>query len=129
MNKEIKGFIDKAKRSLKAAKEMFNGNYFEFATSRGYYAMFYAAEAVLLSQKLSFSKHSGVISAFGQYFVKTGIFPKELHNWFRTAFDKRNIGDYSSDVSINSKEAKEVLDQAEKFINTIERYLGEKRFL
>ncbi len=129
MNKEIKGFIDKAKRSLEAAKEMFKGDYFEFATSRGYYAMFYTAEAVLLSQELSFSKHSGVISAFGQYFVKPGIFPKELHYWFRTAFDKRNIGDYSSDVSINSKEAKEVLDQAEKFINTIENYLGEKGFL
>jgi uncharacterized protein (UPF0332 family) len=41
--------------------------------------MFYAAEALLLDQDLSFSKHSAVISAFGQRFVKTGILDSSLH--------------------------------------------------
>ena len=63
MTQEIKEFIDKAKRSLAAAQDMLEGGYCEFAVSRGYYAMFYAAEAILLS--------------------------KELHFRFRTAFDKR----------------------------------------
>jgi len=33
--------------------------------------MFYLAEAFLISEGLSFSKHSAVISKFGQTFVKT----------------------------------------------------------
>jgi len=43
--------------------------------------MFYTVEALLLSQNLTFSKHSAVISAFGKNFVKTGIFPgrENLH--------------------------------------------------
>ena len=36
-----------------------------FAASRAYYAMFYAAEALLQSRGLAFSKHSAVHAAFG----------------------------------------------------------------
>ena len=40
--------------------------------------MFYCAQAMLLTKNLSFSSHKGVISAFGEHFVKTGVFPKEI---------------------------------------------------
>jgi uncharacterized protein (UPF0332 family) len=39
--------------------------------------MFYAATAALLFQNVKRSKHSGVIAAFGQRFVKTGTFTAE----------------------------------------------------
>jgi predicted nucleotidyltransferase len=42
------------------------------ATSRAYYAAFYAAEAALLSLGETRSKHSGVLSAFGLLVVKQG---------------------------------------------------------
>lgn len=41
--------------------------------------MFYCAEAVLLVENITFSKHSSVIAAFGQHFAKTGRLPQELH--------------------------------------------------
>jgi uncharacterized protein (UPF0332 family) len=34
---------------------------------------------------LTFSKHSAVIAAFGQQFVKTGLFAAEHHDALRTA--------------------------------------------
>ncbi|GEM_PF-4469741 len=57
--------LDKAKRSLFAVKLLLDQGYPEFAMSRVYYAMFYMAEALLMSQGLSYRTHGGVIGAFG----------------------------------------------------------------
>lgn len=58
--------IHKAHRSLAAADRLAKDDDLDFAVSRAYYAMFYAAQAVLLSRGLRFSKHAAVIAAFGQ---------------------------------------------------------------
>ncbi len=58
--------VEQAQASLDAARVLRVAGYHGFAASRAYYAMFYAAQALLLSLGLSFSKHSGVIAAFGQ---------------------------------------------------------------
>jgi len=49
-----------------------HGDYIS-AVNRAYYAIFYAANALLATKGLERSKHSGVIAAFRQHFVKTGI--------------------------------------------------------
>ncbi len=68
---EIKGLAGKAERRFASAKdEIGKGNY-DFAVSHFYYAMFYLAEALLLTKGLRFSKHSAVIAAFGEHFAKT----------------------------------------------------------
>ena len=66
MKGEIEKLIEKEHRSLEVAREIFDHEHYDFAVSRAYYAIFYLAEAVLLSKNLSFSKHSAVISAFNQ---------------------------------------------------------------
>ncbi|MCP4700780.1 MAG: HEPN domain-containing protein, partial [Gammaproteobacteria bacterium] len=48
-----------------------------FTASRAYYAVFYAASALLLNEQMDTSKHSGVISLINQYFVKTGRLDKQ----------------------------------------------------
>ncbi len=55
--------------------------------------MFYSVQAVLLTRNLSLSTHRGVISAFGEHFVKTGIFPKEMSRELNHAFEKRQVSD------------------------------------
>jgi len=73
-------------------------DYFDFAASRAYYTMFYAAEALLLDKGLHFSKHSAVIAAFGQHFEKSGTESAEMHHYLIAAQDRRNIGDYDTGV-------------------------------
>jgi len=80
MKKEISDLIKKAERSLKAASQLFEEGYLDFAVSRAYYAMFYVAEACLLTKGLSYSKHSGVISGFSQHFIKTNIFDYKFYH-------------------------------------------------
>ena len=42
-----------------------------------------------------YSRHQGVISAFGRYFVRTGVFPAEMGKWLADAFEERNLADYA----------------------------------
>jgi len=76
--KEIKSLIERAKKYLKSAELLLKEGDYESSVSRTYYAMFHSAQAMLLTKNLSFSTHKGVISAFGEYFIKTGIFSREL---------------------------------------------------
>lgn len=69
---EQAALLRKAQDSLRAARLLADQQLYDFAVSRAYYAMFYVAQAFLLGEGLSFSKHSAVIAAFGQQFAKTG---------------------------------------------------------
>lgn len=60
-DKDISDLINKAKESLNAARHLLEGGYPDFSASRSYYAMFYSAEAMLITKNLSFSKHKTVI--------------------------------------------------------------------
>lgn len=126
MRSEISGLVKKAKESFEAAKKLFADGYFDFSVSRAYYAMFYMTEAILLTKDLSFSKHSGVISAFGEHFVKPGIIHKKYHQSLRDAFRARNIGDYAHTEEITKEEADSILVSAEDFLKEIEDYLKKK---
>ena len=124
--KEANALIKKAHRYLKSAEILLRDKDFESSVSRAYYAMFYCAEAVLLTKNLSFSSHKGVISAFGEHFVKTGIFPKEFGRELNRAFEKRQIGDYEYTSLISDEEAEEILNNGMQFVNTIEDWLSKQ---
>jgi uncharacterized protein (UPF0332 family) len=116
---EINALIQKAKRYLKSAELLLKDGDPESSVSRTYYAMFYAAEAVLLTKSLSFSSHKGVISAFGEHFVKTEIFPREMGRELNRAFEKRQISDYEYTFVISEDEAEQMLQSGKEFVNTI----------
>jgi len=77
---EIAANLERAQQSIRAAKDLAEKGFYDFAASRSYYAAFYGATAVLLSEQLDFSKHSGVIASIHQRFVKTEKLSKEQGN-------------------------------------------------
>ncbi|NIU00700.1 MAG: HEPN domain-containing protein [Nitrosopumilaceae archaeon] len=116
MTPEQKALLKKAEDSYEAAKILAQEGYFDFAVSRAYYAMFYIAEAFLLEKNLSFSKHSAVISAFGQHFAKTKQLPQEYHRFLIEGQNSRNLGDYDSVPAFTDSDAEEQIKRAGKFI-------------
>lgn len=125
---QLQLMIGKAFRSIAAAHRNVEEGDYDFASSRAYYAAFYAMEAVLLTKELSYSKHAGVISAFNQHFVKTDIFPKEFSKSISRLFREKQTGDYDFDLSIDEKDAKEDARIAEKIVNTIIQYLEQNGY-
>lgn len=123
MTEEINKLIAKGKRSLKAAEQMIKMGDYDFAVSRIYYSCFYLAEALLLTQGKSFSKHTAIISGFYECFVKTKLLPQKLHQTLHQAYGLRQEGDYSSDECITKDTANEMLTQSKGFIEQCEVYL------
>ncbi len=123
MTSEQTALIDKAKRSIAAASLLNEKGYPGFAASRAYFAMLYAAQALLLSKGLSFSKHSAVIAAFGREFAKTGQVPTELHRFLIEAADSRKISDYDIASDIGQDVAEMHINRARQFLETITRLL------
>lgn len=121
--KEIRDFIGKAEKFLSTAEHALNIEDYDSSVSRCYYAMFFMAEAVLLTKGLSASSHKGVISLFGEHFVKIGIFERDLGKAFNDAYDKRLVGDYGVGFTVTEEEAKDLLETAQNFFQKLKNYL------
>ena len=124
MNVEGNDLLEQARRSLEAAKVLYDTGYYGFAASRAYYAMFYVAEALLLSKGLSFSKHAAVQSEFGKVFVKTGIVPAEYHRDLILAMEVRHAGDYGDLDCVSEEECGKQIERAHKFMAFAEKYFS-----
>ncbi|MBN1579383.1 MAG: HEPN domain-containing protein [Anaerolineae bacterium] len=91
---EIDANWARAQLSLAAARELVSSAYYDFVASRAYYAAFYAATALLLSEELTFSKHSGVIASIHRKFVKTGRLDAQHGKNLNWLFELRGVGDF-----------------------------------
>lgn len=122
---DIRLYLDRARIDLLAAESNIHQGFASVAISRAYYAMFYAASALLASKEISRSKHSGVHAAFGEQFVKTGLIEPEYARMLINAFDSRLDADYEVDSFLDSEVAASILNDAKEFVARIERYLQE----
>jgi uncharacterized protein (UPF0332 family) len=116
MTPEQKALLDKAERSIEAAQNLSEQGFHDFAISRGYYAMFYIAEALLDNEGLSFSSHAAVISAFGRYLAHAGKVPMEFHRYLIDAQAQRTLADYDTNSIASQEDVEEILDQAQALL-------------
>ena len=121
--KEIEDLIEKAERFLHTAEYALGIGDYDSCASRGYYAMFFTAEAALLTKGLSGSSHKGVISLFGEHFTRTGFLERHLGRALNDAYDKRLIGDYGVDRTVTKEEAEDLLEAAREFVQKVKDYL------
>jgi uncharacterized protein (UPF0332 family) len=121
--KEISDFINKAEKFLSTAENALNNKDYDSCASRCYYAMFFTAEAALLTKNLTASSHKGVITLFGEHFVKTKIFERNLGKALSDAYDKRLVGDYGVGFTVTEQQALNLLETARDFIQKLKNYL------
>jgi hypothetical protein len=127
--KEIQSLIERSKKYLQSAEMLLKEGDFESSISRTYYAMFYSAQAAILTKKLSFSSHKGVLSAFGEHFIKNGVFSREMGRNLNKAFEKRQISDYEYRFVISEKEACDLLISGKAFVDILIKYLNDENKL
>jgi uncharacterized protein (UPF0332 family) len=120
---EIPLYLDRARQDLQAAESNVQQGFHGVAVTRAYYAMFYAASALLASKGMYRSKHSGVLSGFREYFVKTGLIETEYAKMLGHAFDSRLDSDYDVAFTAELALAEEVLGDAHRFVDRSEEYL------
>jgi uncharacterized protein len=120
---EIHANLERAKYAIEAAGKLLSDGYNDFAVSRAYYAVFYAATALLLNEGMEFSKHSGVIAAIHKRFIKTGKLKKQFGKDLNWLFELRNIGDYGVTIHVPQQEAARAIEAAHRFVQTIQSIL------
>ncbi|MBN1672529.1 MAG: HEPN domain-containing protein [Kiritimatiellae bacterium] len=120
---QLQSMLNKARRSLKAARRHCDDSDFDFAASRAYYAAFYSMEAALLAEGVTCSTHSGAIAAFSERFIKTGILPVESGGKITRLFRERQIGDYEFDVSVTAVDAEQDVQAAAAIVEAVDRHL------
>jgi len=116
---EVKANMERAEQAVDAARKLASDGYYDFAASRAYYAVFYAASALLLKEGLEYSKHSGVIAAVHQRFIKTGRLEKEFGKNLNWLFELRSIGDYGVTVHVPKADVELAIIAAASFLERV----------
>jgi uncharacterized protein (UPF0332 family) len=113
---EIAANLKRAEAAIGAAQELATKGYYDFVASRAYYAAFYAATALLLSEELEFGKHSGVIASIHQRFVKTGKLEAKHGKNLNWLFELRSVGDYGVTIHVSQEDASKAIEAAAEFL-------------
>jgi len=116
-------YIEHARQMLEVAEHNLADGFYASAVNRAYYAIFYAANALLATQGLARSKHSGVIAAFRQHFVKPGLIEAEYSRVYERVMDNRHVSDYEIEVAVEPRIAINDLRDAQRFVDRVETYL------
>ena len=122
---EITANLERAEESIQAARTLISTGHFDFAASRAYYAAFYAARAILLSEGLEFSRHSGVIAAIHQNFVKPRRLDQQYGKDLNWLFELRDIGDYGETRHVPQQDAERAIAAAAQFLKAIKELLNQ----
>lgn len=121
---KIEQYLERARQAVSTGRLVVAHGDNIAAANRAYYAIFYAANALLATEKLERSKHSGVIAAFRQHFVKTDVIEAEFSRFYGEAMEQRNAADYGL-VLPDRSTADRNLENAERFVQRIEKALGD----
>ena len=81
MKDEVQSLLGRARVNLDAAETLLQNHFAGIAASRVYYAMFYAACAILRKEGLEFTSHAAVHGSFGRLFAKTGKIDPQYHRY------------------------------------------------
>jgi len=124
----IRQLIALAEQALQTAQVNLDVGDYRATVNRAYYATFYAASAMLLTKGVERLKHSGVISAFREHFVKPGLIEAEYSSVYGEALVIREDADYAIDIPIDFDMGETALRQARHFVQRMREYLIERGF-
>lgn len=119
MEDKIEALLNKSQKFLRSAAVLFELEDFDSCASRSYFAMFYAAQAMLLSETQAFSSKQGIRSSFIEQFVKRGPLPERAGAAFERASELQEVGDYAYDFAVTEPDSEHILAEAEAFVNSI----------
>ena len=101
--------IEKAQNAIDEAEKVSTIGLWNIAANRLYYALFYAATAMLIKKGLAAHTHTGVIAMISLHLVQQGILSTEDIRLIRKLFSLRQEGDYEDFVEVTEEEIQQYL--------------------
>jgi len=113
--------IDTAYKTYQAARVLSQNGFWNSAINRLYYAVFYAVNALLVSNEIYTHTHSGMRTQFSKYFIKTGRFDKKYGKLLVQLYDWRQKGDYENLFDFTEESVNQLFEPVHEMLKTIER--------
>lgn len=125
----LKHRLERSRQDLVWARSALERCEYRLVLNRAYYAVFHLASAVLASTDVLRHRHSAVEAAFHEYLIKPGYIEPEYGPFYREARQWRENADYHFGVEFTEEKAHQVLEQAERIVDRLERFLRERDLL
>ncbi|MCK5210054.1 MAG: HEPN domain-containing protein [Cyclobacteriaceae bacterium] len=93
--------------------------------NRLYYSAYYAVMALLLNSDLKPTTHNGTKSNFSEFFIKKGVFPKELGKMYSQLFTWRQKGDYDDLFDFDKDKVLPYFEPVKRLLEIIEEKINE----
>jgi len=123
LDEEVELIFKRALELLKVAEFTLNNDFFPDSINRSYYAVFYAAKALLVKKGVITKTHSGTIHKFGLEYVINGKFDKEIGKFFSKLGEDRDKADYDYSHNITEEKARTDFKNAKKFVEECRKFL------
>lgn len=114
-------WLERADEAIAAADLAAGNNLLVSAVNRTYYAVFYAACALLSKDGKEYGKHSAVRAAVHRDLVKPGRIAAEYGELYSTLFEERNEGDYVTFKDFSQTDVATWLAKAREFLAIAKR--------
>lgn len=121
---QLGNLLKKAQKYLQSAAVLLELEDFDSCASRSYFAMFYAAQAMLRQSGYSTSSNHGIRSGFSALYVDSGRLPERAREAIERGAVLQEIGDYGGEFLVSREEAEWVLQESEAFVNSIARLVA-----
>ena len=115
--------LEKARECYADAGSMFALGSLNTAANRIYYCVFHAMRAVLALDGFDSKKHSGIISAFRQQYIKTGAFDVTFSDTIEFGLKLRGKSDYDDFYIIAKSDVSEQIDKSALFLTAVEEFM------
>ena len=111
--------LEKADMALDDAAFLADAGKYGLAANRLYYALYYAASALLLSKDIITKRHSGLMSQIHMNFVKTGLLSSDEGALFKVMFSLRHEDDYEDFIEVEKADIEEYTPQVTALVEKI----------
>ena len=117
--------MEKARRFLSQADEMYAMKHWDMAANRYYYACFHAVQGLFIAHNLPATKrHSGTIAQFSLHFVKSGMVEPTHGSFLARMMQLRQKADYNFAFDISEQDLSEFVTLAKDFIQMTEKLIN-----
>ncbi|MBQ4421314.1 MAG: HEPN domain-containing protein [Bacteroidales bacterium] len=117
--------IEKADVAVEDVEQLSLLQRWSIAANRLYYAVYYAATALLIDRGYVSHTHSGMITQVNLHFVRQGILSREDGRLIRKLFELRQEADYDDFIDADEADINEYLPQVKILIDKIKSLISD----
>jgi uncharacterized protein (UPF0332 family) len=126
IRKQVEKLIHKSREAMSAAESLLNNASYCHALYGCYHAMFFLAEAALLTRGVERFDPMGELMAFDEHFVRSGLIEERLYLALKRGYTDKSpdyFEDYEDFEDIERKEALLLMNDAQEFNTVLETFL------